>query len=91
MGEWQNNVAVDGSIRVVSTNATRIAITTAANQLTLSWAADHVGWRLQVQTNYLMTGLNTNWLDVPNAAATNLVALPISAGNSSIFYRLIFP
>ena len=37
-------------------------------RLTLSWPADHTGWRLQAQTNNPTTGLGTNWFDVPGSA-----------------------
>jgi hypothetical protein len=88
---WQNNLALDGSIRVVSTNATSIAIVMSPNQLTLSWPSDHVGWRLQTQTNDLTAGLGTNWFDVANASATNLMVLPVSTANGGAFFRLIYP
>ncbi|MDB6019542.1 MAG: Mannosyl-glycoprotein endo-beta-N-acetylglucosaminidase [Pedosphaera sp.] len=88
---WQNNLAVDGSLRVVSTNAAGLTFETAANQLMLTWPADHIGWRLQVQTNDLASGLGTNWFDVLNAAATNQMILPIVPDNASVFFRLIFP
>jgi hypothetical protein len=59
--------------------------------LTLSWPADHVGWRLQVQTNSPATGLGTNWFEVPGSTATNSLALPVDSGNGSVFYRLTYP
>lgn len=88
---WQNNVAVDGSIRVVSTNAPSLAIGMVANQLTLSWPSDHTGWQVQMQTNNLATGLGTNWLDVASTAATNQMTMPVSTGNGSVFFRLVYP
>lgn len=88
---WQNNVAVDGSIRVVSTNAPSLAIGMVANQRTLSWPSDHTGWRVQMQTNNLATGLGTNWLAVASTAATNQMTMPVSTGNGSLFFRLVYP
>lgn len=88
---WQNNVAVDGSIRVVSTNGPSLAIGMVANQRTLSWPSDHTGWRVQMQTNNLATGLGTNWLDVASTAATNQMTMPVSTGNGSVFFRLVYP
>ena len=89
---WMNNVAVDGTIRVVSTGAASIGLAQFnAGQLALSWPTDHLGWRLQVQTNDVLTGLNTNWWDVTNTAATNQVILPVSSANGSVFFRLIYP
>jgi hypothetical protein len=58
-----------------------------ANPLTLSWPADHTGWRLQMQTNLL----GTNWVDVPGATTTNLMTLPVNPANASVFYRLVYP
>ena len=58
------------------------------NQLQLSWPADHLGWRLQTQSN----SLGTNWLDVAGSALTNLLLIPISSNAPiSVFYRLVYP
>jgi len=89
---WQNNMAMDGSIRVVSTNAAVIATgISVGDQLTLAWPADHIGWRLEVQTNALATGLGTNWVDVIGAVATNVMTMPINPANGGVFFRLVFP
>jgi autotransporter-associated beta strand protein len=88
---WANNLANNGTLAVVSTAApnltTRLAI---GNFLTLTWPADHTGWRLQVQTNIMTQGLGTNWVDVPEAATTNQLSIPINSTNGSVFYRLLF-
>jgi hypothetical protein len=60
------------------------------NQLKLSWPTDHVGWRLQVQTNALETGLRANWFDVAGSSSTDNVTVPLSS-NGGVFYRLVFP
>jgi autotransporter-associated beta strand protein len=86
---WADNLAVDGSVRVVSTDAVAVGMTlSTGNQLTLLWPSDHTGWRLQVQTNGLTPG---NWFDVPGATVTNEVFIPMDPGNDSVFFRLIFP
>lgn len=61
------------------------------NQLQLFWPQDHLGWRLQIQTNALSRGLWTNWATVPNS--TNIMAtnIMISRTNGSIFLRLAYP
>jgi autotransporter-associated beta strand protein len=83
---WKNNLAVDGTIRVVSTIPSNLALQPAGSALALSWPADHTGWRLQMQTNLLQT----NWADVPGATGTNQINLtPPETG--SVFYRLIYP
>ncbi|MEY2429046.1 MAG: hypothetical protein QOJ40_1931 [Verrucomicrobiota bacterium] len=71
----------------IRTNPTNIVSSASATQLTLSWPADHTGWRLQAQTN----GLSSNWFDVANSKATNQVIIPIGQTNGSVFYRLIYP
>jgi hypothetical protein len=52
----------------------------------VSWPADHLGWRLQVQTNSLSSG---NWTDVAGSSATNQVYLTPDAITG--VYRLIYP
>jgi len=94
---WTDNTFVDGSITVltasslVNTTPTNITVSVSGNQLTLSWPLDHTGWRLQVQTNSIDVGLRSNWVDVANSTATNLVNVPISGANGSVFYRMVYP
>jgi hypothetical protein len=63
----------------------------SGSQLTLSWPADHTGWRLQSQTNSVAVGLTTNWFNVANSSTTNQMIMPITLTNGSVFYRLIYP
>ncbi len=70
-----------------ATNPTNIAFTVSDGTLTLSWPADHTGWRLQAKTNLL----GTNWFDVPGVTATNAWNLPVGLNNGSVFYRLVYP
>jgi hypothetical protein len=70
-----------------ATDPTSLLTTISNNTFGLSWPADHIGWRLQVQTN----GLGTNWFDVPGSSATNVFAMPIGGTGASLFYRLIYP
>jgi autotransporter-associated beta strand protein len=88
---WQTNISLNGSIRVVATNATNVNISLAENQLTVSWSPDHTGWRLQAQTNDAITGLDAYWFDVANSTLTNQMLLPISTANGSVFFRLVYP
>jgi hypothetical protein len=55
------------------------------------WPTDHLGWKLQTQTNLLNTGLGTNWSVVANSGATNQVLLPVVTTNASVFFRLTYP
>lgn len=57
---WTNQLAFDGSIGVVATYAnypTNLIFAVSGGQLTLSWPASHLGWKLQSQTNSLVIGL----------------------------------
>jgi polygalacturonase len=61
------------------------------SQLQLSWPSDHLGWRLEIQTNDLSAGLGTNWFTVPdstNVIQTNLTINPV---NGAVFLRLVYP
>ncbi|HEY4414981.1 MAG TPA: DUF642 domain-containing protein, partial [Verrucomicrobiae bacterium] len=73
-----------------ATNPTNILFQVTGNHLTLNWPADHIGWRLQMQTNTLNAGLGTNWWDVAGSTTTNQVTLPIDSTDGSVFYRLIY-
>jgi fibronectin-binding autotransporter adhesin len=91
---WNTNtLATDGTLRVVSTAPVSITagFTTScppsSRCLNLSWPGDHVGWRLQVQTN----NLGTNWLDVPNSRSINQIILTVDPGVGSVFYRMVYP
>jgi autotransporter-associated beta strand protein len=75
----------------VNTTPTNITATASGGNLTLSWPADQTGWRLQVQTNALTTGLSTNWVTVPDSQLTNSMTIPTDAGNGSVFFRLVYP
>jgi fibronectin-binding autotransporter adhesin len=90
---WTNNLAVNGTISVVSAVSVNptpppIAFNVGGGTLTLSWPQDHTGWILQVQTNSPGVGLGTNWVAVPGSTATNAVSIPINANSGSAFYRL---
>ena len=76
---------------VVATNPTNIMVQLAGETLTLGWPGDHIGWRLQVQTNDLAQGLGTNWADVAGSTGTNQMDMPINLASSAIFFRLLYP
>lgn len=78
-------------VQTVATNSVNIIATSLGGGVQLAWPADHTGWRLQVQTNPLSSGLGTNWFDLGGTAATNLWLVQPDPGNGSVFYRLIFP
>lgn len=63
----------------------------SGSAITFSWAADHTGYRLLVQTNALATGLSNNWFPVVGADVTNSITIPVSPANPSAFYKLVYP
>jgi autotransporter-associated beta strand protein len=95
---WNTNtLATDGTLRVVSTAPTTISVGPltpsgpSSQSFTLSWPADHIGWRLQTQTNPVSVGLSTNWIDVPNSAATNQLTFMVDPAAGCAFFRLVYP
>ena len=66
----------------------------SANTLTLTWPADHTGYRLVVRTNTLANGSGSNsndWMTVAGTTTNNLVTLPLDKLIKSKFYRLVNP
>jgi hypothetical protein len=89
-GESTNSLQAN-AVPLPSNQPTNLTSQVAGNQLQLSWPQDHLGWRLQIQTNDLTQGLGGNWVTVPNSTnvmATNLVMDP---ANGSVFLRLVYP
>ncbi len=60
------------------------------NSLSIHWPSEQIGWRLEMQTNALETGLGTNWIFVPDSNGTNRITVPISPSRNA-FFRLAFP
>lgn len=88
-GESANSV--QASATPVSNTPVPMGFVATNGVLKINWPADHVGWRLQSQTNALNAGIGTNWVDVPAAVSTNQITIPLDASNGSVFYRLIYP
>ena len=91
---WSNSLALDGKLTVigsVNTNPTNIVSSVSGNQLTLTWPVDHIGWKLQAQTNSLSVGLRSNWVDVAGSTAVNTMTFTISPANGAVFYRMVYP
>jgi polygalacturonase len=89
-GESSNSLqAVAASLP--SNQPTNILVQASAGQMQLSWPQDHLGWRLQAQTNNLASGLGTNWVTVPNSTNATSAIFSISASNGSTFFRLVYP
>lgn len=90
-----SKISVDATLAAApaapSTAPAAIVMQAAGQQLQLSWPPDHLGWRLQIQTNGPAAGISTNWATVPNS--TNIIStnIPISPANGSVFLRLVYP
>ncbi len=87
----QVNLIVTNSSTIPVLSPTNLLMQVVGNQLQLSWPADHLGWRLQMQTNDPTTGLGTNWITVPNSASVTSTNLTINPDGGSIFFRLVYP
>jgi len=89
---WNTNtLGTDGTLRLVSTSPVTMSNSRSGSLLNFSWPADHIGWRLQVQTNSISVGLATDWRDAPNSIATNLMTLTLDPNAGCVFYRLVYP
>lgn len=89
-GESANSTQVSATPQP-SLVPTNITVQVVGNQLQLSWPADHTGWKVQIQTNSLASGIGTNWTTLPATAGTNQYTVPIYATNPSVFVRLVYP
>jgi hypothetical protein len=91
---WTNKLAINGTIAVVATvntNPTNLTSVVNGGNLELSWPADHIGWRLQAQTNTVATGLSNNWVDIAGTAANNHYTNTINPTKGTVFYRMVYP
>ena len=94
--KWNWNAAA-GTLAVVAgvnTSPTNITATVSGNTLSLSWPADHTGWRLLVQTNNLAAGVSANtndWMTVPGSTEIYSTNIIINSALPSEFYRLVYP
>jgi len=75
----------------IATSPPNMSYSLTGGGLTLSWPTDHTGWRLQMQTNSLFSGLGTNWTTVANSTGTNQAFIPTGTVDGSAFFRLIYP
>jgi len=88
---WNNNLAVDGSISAASvstgpaTNPTNMTFSVSGGNLTIAWPADHLGWYLQQNTNSLST--NT-WTDVAGSSTSTNAVIPINPNVPKAFFRM---
>ncbi len=89
-GESSNSSQV-GVVPLPSNQPTNLVMQVGGGQLQLSWPQDHLGWRLQIQTNDLAAGLGNDWSTVANSTNVNSVNLPIVPTNTGVFLRMVYP
>ena len=89
-GESTNSLQAT-AVPLPSNQPTNLVAQVSGNQLQLSWPQDHLGWRLQIQTNGLSLGLWTNWATVPNSTNVNSTNIVINPTNGAVFLRLVYP
>jgi polygalacturonase len=86
-GESSNSPPVT-AIPLPSNQPTNILAQANGNSLQLSWPQDHLGWRLQVQTNNLADG---NWVTVPDSTNITSAIINVDPANGSVYFRLVYP
>lgn len=92
---WNNKLAVDGTIVVltatptVNTTPTNITTTVTGNTLDLQWPSDRTGWTLQ--TNSVGVAVANQWYPHPGSTLTNRVIITIDPSKANVFYRLVYP
>jgi hypothetical protein len=78
-----------------SQSVPKLTNSVSGTTLTLSWPADHLGYRLLVQTNNLNKGVSSNTNDWGTVAGsqliitTNITIIKTSVTNQ--YYRLVYP
>jgi len=76
-------------VPAIATNPPSLNFTFGGGTLKLTWPGDHLGWL--AQSNSVNLGNSNCWFDILGSqSATNLV-IPVSPGNTDVFYRLRYP
>ncbi len=75
----------------VSLAPTSLAMVAAGDTVTIAWPPDHLGWRLQAQTNTSGTGLGTNWVTLTGSQQMTSTNIAVHPGSGAVFYRLVYP
>jgi autotransporter-associated beta strand protein len=91
----QTNIYTVNVLLQPSQTMPNLSNSVSGNTLTLTWPADHLGYRLLVQTNNLANGVSGNisdWMTVPGSTAitsTNITI--ITSGVTNEYYQLVYP
>jgi polygalacturonase len=89
-GESADSIQVS-AVPLPSLISTNLSLQPGSNQLWLSWPPEHTGWRLESQTNTVVSGLGANWTVVTGSRTTNRMLFPIDPRNGSVFFRMVSP
>ena len=94
--DWNPSAGTLAVVAAVNTTPTNMvsSLSPDGTTLTLSWPADHLGWRLLVQTNNLAAGISGNpadWGTVTGSSTTNLENITINPALPSEFYQMVYP
>jgi hypothetical protein len=88
-GESAASISV--SAQPVSMTSPHLNFGILGNQMQMIWPQDHLGWKLQTQTNSPGNGLGANWVTIPGSGMTNQVTVPVDPAQGSVFFRLVHP
>jgi hypothetical protein len=88
-GESGNSI--EAVAQTVSTTLPQLAFVMGGGQMQLGWPMDHLGWRLEMQTNSLNPGPGAHWVTIPDSTMTNQVFVSVNPANGSVFFRLAYP
>jgi autotransporter-associated beta strand protein len=92
---WQDNLATDGSIKLVTggstvnTNPTNITVSVSGNTLSLSWPSDYLGWQL-LSNSVGLTATN-QWFPVTGSTSTTQENLTLDPSRTNVYFRMVYP
>jgi hypothetical protein len=90
----QTNVYTVNVLLQPSQTPPNLTSSVSGNTLTLTWPADHLGYRLLVQTNNLAQGVSSNpgdWGSAPGSTSMMTTNLPVVNATLDEYYRLVYP
>ncbi len=71
----------------VSTIPVNLSFTLGTNQFTLTWPADHLGWKLQ--TNSIDLSNPSDWFDYPGSTTTTNETITLDPTQTSVYFRIV--
>jgi len=91
----QTNVYTVNVLLQPSATVPKLTNSVSGSTLTLTWPADHLGYRLLVQTNNLNKGVSGNindWGTVPGSTVITTTNITIiKTGVTNVYYKLVYP